>query len=110
MLTKQDLEAIDKLLDKRLSLQEEKVAQKFQKLTDMVEDLEIRLDEKASEITMDQFGIKAEFRNEIKNVKRMLNKMYKSQETIIGFFNVEYLKLENRVTKLEQELKLPSPN
>lgn len=106
MLTKQDLEAIDQLLDKKFSQQEENFSDRFKELADRIEDLEIKLDEKTSDLNMELFKLNAQFREEVRNIKRTLSKLYKSQETIIGFFNTEHLKIEKRVAKIESHIKL----
>lgn len=110
MLTKQDLEAIGGVIreEAKVVIKEElkPFIKELKNLKDQVEDLEIKLEEKISDLNMDVFHLRAELKDEAKNIKRRLNNMYKDQEVIISFFNKEYLGLLKRVEKIEGQVSL----
>jgi len=112
MLTKQDLDSIRGVVrdEARVVIKEElrPIKKELQDIKDRNEDLEIKLDEKVSELSMEIFRLRAEFKEEIRNIKRSLNKMYKHQETIIKFFNEEAILIKKRIDRIETKINLPS--
>src|SRR3989344_4616366 len=93
MLIKQDLDAIRGAVkeEAKVVIKEElrPIKKEFQELNDRIEDLEIKLDEKTSKLSTEIFRQKMEFKDEIKNLKRLVNKVSKNQDLIIRFFNEE---------------------
>lgn len=112
MLTKQDLQQIGDILEVRAKkvIQEElrPIKKELQELKDRIEDVEIKLDEKTSELSRDIFLFKADLKEEVKNIKRSLNRMYKHQETIIKFFNEEAILIKKRIDRIETKINLSS--
>lgn len=102
MLTKRDIDVLDKLLDKKLN----PFKKEFKDLKDKVEDLEIKLEEKTSDLNVAIFQVRAELQSEAKHIKRRLNQLYGSQETIIKFFNEDFQKLRKRLEKIEEVLNI----
>lgn len=104
MLTKTDLQLIKEAIRDELK----PFKKEFQDVKEKVEDLEIKLDESTSDINLSIFQIRAELKEEAKHIKRRLNELYNSQETIIKFFNEDYLKLSKRIDKVEKILSITS--
>ncbi|MDO8429089.1 MAG: hypothetical protein Q7S88_00485 [Candidatus Daviesbacteria bacterium] len=82
MLTKDDLKAIEKLLESRINKVEE--------------NLESRIEEQSLEIQKEITLLKAE-------MKREFRRVHADQNLIIKHFNEEFLDLQERVEKIEQK-------
>lgn len=104
MLTKQDLEAIDKLIEKRTNPINKKIDQVEYVLRSELQTTEKNL---RSELQTEVFSLKEDMRKSFKKVNRQLNKLYQGQEIIIKFANEELLKVAKRLDKIEDQLKLP---
>lgn len=110
MLTKQDLDSIRGVVreEARVAIKEElrPIKKELQELRDRIEDVEIKLDEKTSELSTEIFRQKMEFKEEIKNLKRIINRVSKNQDTIIRFFNEEAILIKKRLDRIETRVNI----
>ncbi|KKQ66059.1 MAG: hypothetical protein US86_C0007G0104 [Candidatus Daviesbacteria bacterium GW2011_GWA2_38_24] len=67
---------------------DKKVSNLEDKFVDMREDFNNKL----VDLSMNDFQIRAELREEAKRIQRKLDKMHDDQNSIIKFFNEDYLK------------------
>ena len=99
MLTKQDLKAISDLIDKRLGLKfSEHEKRSDAKLSDNFIEYEKKSDAKLNNI----------FRRELDPIRKDIKKIQKDLNTIISYFDNQYLNHEKRITRLEEHLELPA--
>lgn len=91
MLTKDDLKEISKLL---------------KPLEQRITDLEIKVDESKNDLEISIFHLKAEVKEEFRQVKRQIKKIEDNQNIIIRHFVKEYQDLRKRVDHIEEKLPL----
>jgi glycine cleavage system pyridoxal-binding protein P len=100
MLTPEDLEAIDQLIEKRT-----KALKKD--LQEQIIDLEEVFKDKTANLEASVFQTRAELQEESRSIKRSLREIKDSLHTIIDFFDEQYLDLKQKVQKIEQHIHLP---
>lgn len=123
MLTKKDLqdigELIDKVLDKRLGIQEENYDRKLDNRLKQQEDnydrkMDKRFAEQRAETNErfksidDQFKAQEfNFNKKLKPINRKLNKIQKDLNATIDFFDDDVVDLKRRMDRVETRLQLP---
>lgn len=96
MLTKQDLEAIGKLIDKRIDKVEEKVG-----------DLGERLEDKISDLYSSIFSLRAENSEDHRGIKRRLTEVKEVLDTFVKHFDRYLQDARGRISRIEDHIKLP---
>lgn len=86
MLTKDDLKEIKKL---------------FKPISDKIDDGQIRLEDKISDLYTSIFRLRADSSKEFTSIKRTLKEIRETQNLIIKHFDEKTLDLAKRVDKLE---------
>ena len=96
MLNKQDLSAIESLMDKKFRTELKPIKEDIQK---------IRSEQKEG-----IQKIRVELKDDLRPLKEDIQKIRADQKTIITFFDKEYLELRKRVELIENHLGISSRN
>ncbi len=97
MLTKADLQAIDKIVKKRVREEVETESENLK-------------NELQGDITMLRLEVTRsieELKNRIKNLEIKVTKVRKDINTVISLFDRDYINLKKKVIRMEDHLKLP---
>lgn len=92
MLTKNDLAKIRKIIREEVEVETESLQTEIQ-----------------GEIKISRMELQKELRlinHRLKDQEIKIKKLHKDVKTIVNFFDKEYLEMEKRVEKIEQDLKL----
>ncbi|MBI2011611.1 hypothetical protein HYS91_02465 [Candidatus Daviesbacteria bacterium] len=107
MLTKQDLEAIDRLVTKRLDPIKQRVNEVEISLRSELQGEIGSLNKTVGSLSGTVEELRKDMNRGFKDARRELNKLHQSQEEIIKFFNEEALSLKKEVDRIEKVLNLP---
>lgn len=103
MLSKQDLEAFDKLLDKKI----EPLKTSVKELGEKIGDLEEKVDDKTSDLYNSIFTLRAENSEDHRGIKRRVKEFKEEFNAFMKHFDGFLQDTRKDVARIKSHLKLP---